>query len=138
MEHKHRLAGAASLRFLALAAALVACAVASGASAQSWGLDPGGLIRIPTLEELTMPPAPRASVTVPSGSSVSPLAPFLGDPTLRKGDIVATRDGLMQFNGRESYEHSPSDFAPVREAGPKGRRKPLPQIQPLPQARTEP
>lgn len=75
-----------------------------------------------------MPPAPRANVTVPSGRAGSPLAPFLGDPTLRKGDIVATRDGLMQFNGQESYEHSPNDFSPVHAAGPKGRRQPLPQV----------
>lgn len=46
-----------------------------------------------------------------------PLGRFLRDPSLRRGDVVATPTGLMVFQGRSgSASHNPSDFAPVAAA----------------------
>ena len=36
---------------------------------------------------------------------------FLGDPTLRRGDIVVTRQGVLVYQGRDSDSLSRSDFA---------------------------
>ncbi|MFN3890681.1 MAG: hypothetical protein ACK4MV_09815 [Beijerinckiaceae bacterium] len=47
-----------------------------------------------------------------------PLGRFLRDPSLRRGDVVATPNGLMIFQGRAgSNNHKPSDFVPVASAG---------------------
>lgn len=46
-----------------------------------------------------------------------PLGRFLRDPSLRRGDVVATPEGLMIFQGRRgSASHNASDFAPVASA----------------------
>lgn len=41
---------------------------------------------------------------------------YLRDPTLRKGDIVVTRSGVVVFDGRTSTEHAPADFTTLGEA----------------------
>ncbi|WP_332681835.1 hypothetical protein [Bosea sp. (in: a-proteobacteria)] len=40
---------------------------------------------------------------------------YLRDPTLRKGDIVVTRSGVVVFDGRASSEHVASDFTALGE-----------------------
>jgi hypothetical protein len=54
-----------------------------------------------------------------------PVGRFLRDPSLRRGDVVATPDGLMVFQGRGgSTNHKASDFIPVaRMAGVNGARR---------------
>lgn len=54
-----------------------------------------------------------------------PLGRFLRDPSLRRGDVVATPDGLMVFQGRGgSGNHTAADFVPVsRAAGVGGARR---------------
>jgi hypothetical protein len=37
------------------------------------------------------------------------------DPTLRRGDIVATRDGLMVFKGSKELPYQTSDFIPAED-----------------------
>jgi hypothetical protein len=39
---------------------------------------------------------------------------FLDDPTLRRGDVVVTSDGLMVFRGSRGLPHTFGDFDPVR------------------------
>lgn len=41
---------------------------------------------------------------------------YLHDPTLRKGDIIVTRSGVVVFDGRRSTEHAPADFTTLGEA----------------------
>jgi hypothetical protein len=67
-------------------------------------------MRIPSLQELSRPRAPRSYVA-PHGEG--PLGPFLNDSTLRNGDIVMTPDGPMTFRGRDSFSHRAEDFAPL-------------------------
>lgn len=56
--------------------------------------------------------APRFYLPPLTGSG--PLGAFLHDRTLRHGDIVATPDGLLVFEGRRvAAEHRDADFAPV-------------------------
>lgn len=46
-----------------------------------------------------------------------PLGRFLRDPSLRRGDVVATPNGLMVFQGSGgSANHRASDFVPVASA----------------------
>ncbi|HEY8580989.1 MAG TPA: hypothetical protein VIL72_13950 [Beijerinckiaceae bacterium] len=42
-----------------------------------------------------------------------PLGPFLRDPTLRRGDVVATSDGLMIYRGEGGSSHQAKDFVAV-------------------------
>ena len=37
----------------------------------------------------------------------------MSDPSLKRGDIIATSKGFVVFVGRESEEHKPSDFLPT-------------------------
>lgn len=46
-----------------------------------------------------------------------PLGRFLRDPTLRRGDVVATVNGLMVFRGSPGSRHEERDFVPVARAG---------------------
>lgn len=71
------------------------------------------------------PHRPRVVRDVPRGPrpyvapqvAAGPLGRFLHDTSLRRGDIVATADGLMVFQGRGGAgAHKPSDFVPVASA----------------------
>ena len=48
---------------------------------------------------------------------------YLRDPTLRKGDIVVTRSGVVVFDGRSGSQHSPEAFTAL------GDTKRLPKAQ---------
>ncbi|WP_157089469.1 hypothetical protein [Bosea sp. WAO] len=48
---------------------------------------------------------------------------YLHDPTLRKGDILVTRGGVVVFDGRSASEHSPAAFTAL------GDTKRLPKAQ---------
>ncbi len=63
--------------------------------------------------EASAKPAPYVAPPVMPG----PLGKFLRDPTLRRGDVVATADGLMIFRGSSASRHSPKDFVAVSQAG---------------------
>lgn len=41
---------------------------------------------------------------------------YLSDPTLRKGDIVVTRSGVVVFSGRGGARHSPAAFTALDES----------------------
>lgn len=102
---------------VAIAAALAATLWAVEAPAQSFNLERGGPVRIPSLEELSRPRAPRALIAPAQPSqSGGPLSRFLNDSTLRHGDVVMTDDGPMRFLGREGLSHQAEDFAPVEGA----------------------
>ncbi len=59
-------------------------------------------------------PIPYVAPAVASG----PLGRFLNDPSLRRGDVVATPNGLMVFQGRTgSNTHRSADFVSVGSAG---------------------
>lgn len=75
--------------------------------------------------EMTVKPrrkAPKQTASYPQVSS-KPAPPavkldpatdpnwFLADPTLRRGDIVVTRQGVLVYNGRDSDSLRRSDFA---------------------------
>lgn len=38
---------------------------------------------------------------------------ILDDPTLRRGDVIVTSEGLMVFRGARRFPYTPSDFDPV-------------------------
>jgi hypothetical protein len=72
------------------------------------------------VREVPRGPRPYVAPEVVEG----PLGRFLRDPSLRRGDVVATPNGLMVFQGRAgSTSHRPSDFAPVASAGVGGARR---------------
>lgn len=73
---------------------------------------PRRVTRAPRAEANTKP-APYVAPPVMPG----PLGRFLRDPTLRRGDVVATVDGLMVFRGSAGSRHSPKDFAPLSRGG---------------------
>ncbi len=45
-----------------------------------------------------------------------PLGRFLKDPTLKRGDVVATVDGLMVFRANSGSKHRAKDFVPLAKA----------------------
>ncbi len=45
-----------------------------------------------------------------------PLGQFLRDPTLRRGDVVATSKGLMVFRGQGGARHAERDFVALSNA----------------------
>ena len=53
---------------------------------------------------------------VPPEVMPGPLGQFLRDPTLRRGDVVATSKGLMVFRGQGGARHSERDFAALSNA----------------------
>jgi hypothetical protein len=57
-----------------------------------------------------------------NGKDVFGLAPVdvMADPTLRRGDIVATSDGLKAFEGGRSEAHKTADFTPAQNARVSG------------------
>lgn len=52
---------------------------------------------------------------------------YLRDPTLRKGDIVVTRSGIVVFDGRQSSEHASSAFTALEDTKrlPKAQQQTL-------------
>jgi hypothetical protein len=52
----------------------------------------------------------------PPQELAGPLGKFLMDHTLRRGDVVATQNGLMVFRGSGAGPHRERDFAPVSTA----------------------
>lgn len=87
------------------------------------GLEEGqGARRAVRLREPQKPP-PYAPPEVMPG----PLGQFLRDPTLRRGDVVATAHGLMVYRGPGGSQHRPADFMPVASeaAGAPWRRPEL-------------
>lgn len=69
-------------------------------------------------------PAPRGIESVdakpekyvPPEVMPGPLRQFLRDPTLRRGDVVATSKGLMVFRGPGGARHSERDFVALSNA----------------------
>jgi hypothetical protein len=57
------------------------------------------------------------------------------DPTLRPGDIVATKDGLMVFKGTKKVPYRASDFIPAEEYKglPAGVRRTLAELRVAPE-----
>jgi hypothetical protein len=57
------------------------------------------------------------------------------DPTLRAGDIVATKDGLMVFTGSKEAPHQTSDFIPAEDYKglPAGVRRTLAELRVTPE-----
>lgn len=68
------------------------------------------------------PSGPKPYVAPPVAPG--PLGRFVHDPSLRRGDVVATPNGLMVFQGRAgSTSHRASDFVPVGSAPALGSRR---------------
>ena len=59
----------------------------------------------PRVIEPGAPPPPRATG-------------IFDDPTLRRGDVVVTPEGLLVFRGSSHLPRSLSDFAPITSAAP--------------------
>lgn len=96
-------------------------------------------------------PTPPAAIGIPDGPAIKPkpskprqastkpaeaaakLDPasdaywYLRDPTLRKGDIVVTRSGIVVFDGQKSSEHASSAFTALEDTKrlPKAQRQTL-------------
>lgn len=49
---------------------------------------------------------------------------YLNDPTLRKGDIVVTRSGVVVFDGRSTSQHRPAAFTALVDSRklPRGQQ----------------
>jgi len=69
--------------------------------------------------EMTVQPKrqkPRVAATTKPAEPAVKLDPatdpywYLNDPTLRKGDIVVTRAGVVVFDGRKASQHAPAAF----------------------------
>lgn len=68
------------------------------------------------------PSGPKPYVAPPVAPG--PLGRFVNDPSLRRGDVVATPNGLMVFQGRTgAASHRASDFVPVANAPALGARR---------------
>lgn len=115
----HKLALAA----LSISGALV-CGYVGAPSAQSWDIVNSGPMRIPSIEELSRPQAPRVAAAPAQDEADGPLSPFLNDSTLRRGDIVVTPDGALTYRGGGSFNHRREDFSPLDmpEAAPQAGR----------------
>lgn len=78
------------------------------------------------------PSKPRPASTKPAEPTVK-LDPasdaywYLRDPTLRKGDIVVTRSGVVVFDGQKSAEHASSAFTALEDTKrlPKAQQQTL-------------
>lgn len=60
-------------------------------------------------------PRPVRRVKLSEQEARTPLGPFLNDPTLRRGDIVVTREGLRVFDGGPAALHRASSFRPLAQ-----------------------
>lgn len=100
------------------------CCLAVTTPVSAWDIGGAGPMRIPTIEELSRPQAPRAAITPQTDADAGPLSPFLNDSTLRRGDIVVTPDGAQTYRGGGSFTHRQEDFAPLDmpEAAPRTGR----------------
>jgi hypothetical protein len=47
---------------------------------------------------------------------------ILDDPTLRRGDVIVTSEGLMIFRGARRFPYTPGDFDPVASREAVGAR----------------
>jgi hypothetical protein len=47
---------------------------------------------------------------------------ILADPTLRRGDVVVTSDGLMIFRGSRRFPYTSDDFDPITSLATAGSR----------------
>jgi hypothetical protein len=47
---------------------------------------------------------------------------ILDDPTLRRGDVVVTSDGLMVFRGSRRFPYTADDFDPITSPATAGAR----------------
>ncbi len=90
----------------------------------AWDIGGSGPMRIPSIEELSRPQAPRVAITPQTDADAGPLSPFLNDSTLRRGDIVVTPDGAQTYRGGGSFTHRREDFSPLDmpEAAPQPGR----------------
>lgn len=96
-------------------------------------------------------PTPPAAIGIPDGPAIKPkpskprqastkpaepaakLDPasdaywYLRDPTLRKGDIIVTRSGIVVFDGQKSSEHASSAFTALEDTKrlPKAQQQTL-------------
>lgn len=96
-------------------------------------------------------PTPPAAIGIPDGPAIKPkpskprpvntkpaepavkLDPasdsywYLRDPTLRKGDIVVTRSGIVVFDGQHASGHASSDFTALEDTKrlPKAQQQTL-------------
>lgn len=57
-------------------------------------------------------PKKQVPLAPPEGAAVGSLAHFSGDGTLRKGDIVVTRNGFLVFNGAPTGDKGQA-FGPI-------------------------
>lgn len=63
------------------------------------------------------PDGPIVKVAAPRPQVLpGPLGPFLLDPTLRRGDVVVTSDGLKVFTGQGGSQHAAADFSGLAHA----------------------
>lgn len=62
-------------------------------------------------------PARIARTSVRPEVLAGPLGPFLRDPTLRRGDVVVTTEGLKVFTGQGGGQHAQGDFLALAHAG---------------------
>ncbi len=58
---------------------------------------------------------PLKPVKLTDAESKSPLAPFLNDHTLARGDAVVAKDGIYVFRGNSSRRHQVSSFMPLNK-----------------------
>lgn len=75
---------------------------------------PPGSVPIPSLDDLSRNRiATKPPPYVPPEVVAGPLGRFVRDPTLRRGDVVATASGLMVYRGAGGSWHDPRDFVPL-------------------------
>lgn len=73
--------------------------------------------RVAAVEVSNRPTKPRLlNVALTPEEQKSPVAKFLGDQTLRSGDVVVTAKGLYVFKGSGNSRHRIADFAPAEAA----------------------
>lgn len=59
---------------------------------------------------------PVKAIAVRPPALPGPLGPFLLDPTLRRGDVVVTSEGLKVFAGQGRSQHGTGDFIALSQA----------------------
>lgn len=70
-----------------------------------------------TIEQVARPVKPRLTpVKLTAAEETSPVAKFLGDQTLRHGDVVVTSKGAYVFQGNGGSRHRVADFVPAQNA----------------------
>ena len=108
----------------------------------------------PAVRTLRATAAPVKTVAARPAALPGPLGPFLLDPTLRRGDVVVTSDGLKIFTGVSASQHSTSEFTGLAQgaqfaagkssvltsidAANRFSLKPLEEVHALPAAAAQP